>query len=91
MTLGNFITREFASTGIVATLRQCGFEPETNTKIIVAWDWEKCAELKAAENKIVLWKFAMIMGEIARLTEGTRAYFTDDTLNLIRFRGRVVK
>jgi len=70
---------------VLDKLREYGFSENNYTKVIVTWGWEDDALKKA---KVELWDFRDILGAIAGVCRGQKAYFTDDTLRTIQLSQR---
>ena len=79
-TIEFFHLRKFSPTEIVEELTEYGFREGDYHRIVVTWDWTPEADEQAKGFDIELWSFQDILQKIAAAIEGTRTYFTDDTL-----------
>jgi len=87
-TVGFFHERKFSPPPVVQKLKEFGFEEGKYGRIVVAWDWTPEAEEQAASLGIRLWRFPDILNRISETLEGTRTYFTDDTLRTLQLFAR---
>lgn len=82
-TLGYFIEHKFGAPGVIASLRDYGFDPGSHTRVVVSWGWTDEAKAAADAAQIQLWDFRKLMREIADSIRGKRSYFSDDALRTI--------
>ena len=82
-TVGYFVERKFGEPKVIEKLEDYGFVQGNYTKVIVSWGWEEAAAQEAKKADVLLWDFRNLMKEIAAQFEGSRVYFTDDTLRTL--------
>jgi len=87
-TIEFFHVRKFTPQEVLETLAGFGFREGNYERVVVSWDWTPEAEEQAALLGIRLWRFPDILNRISETLEGTRTYFTDDTLRTLQLFAR---
>ncbi len=87
-TLGFFRDKKFGSPEVIEKLSEYGFRDGQYRKVIVTWGWEDGVESAAKAAGIELWDFRSLVREISESLQGTRTYFTDDTLRTLHLYNR---
>jgi len=82
--IGYFIKEKFNNEDVMARLKEYGFEGDNYNKIVVAWGWEKDAELIAKKNGICPIWFADILHEMQDKFGKETGYYLDDTIRLLQ-------
>jgi hypothetical protein len=83
-TIGYFIEHKFKPAEGTDELARYGFKRGNYTWVIVTWGWTNEAAKEAKHEHIELWDFRKILSDIANACQGSRSYFTDDTLRTVQ-------
>lgn len=87
-TIEFFHVRKFTPEQVLDTLAGYGFQEGEYHRVIVSWDWTPDAEEQATSLGIELWRFPDILRRISEALDGTRTYFSDDTLRTLQLFAR---